>query len=87
MLSAVAEMLDPLHKVKHSDFATQISNEQISVEVGSTENCILKNIRLTVGPNQPSVQWVRGVSSQGVKWPGCEVDDRLLLVPYIYDYS
>jgi len=71
-------MPDPLHKVKHSDFATQISNEQISLEVGSKENCILKNIRLTVGPNQPSVQWVQGVSSQGVKWPGCEVDDRLL---------
>jgi len=33
---SVAEMLDPLHKVKHSDFATQISNEQISLEVGST---------------------------------------------------
>jgi len=26
VLSAVAEMLDPLHKAKRSDFATQISN-------------------------------------------------------------
>jgi uncharacterized phage protein gp47/JayE len=26
VLSAVAEMLDPLHKVIHSDFAAQISN-------------------------------------------------------------
>jgi hypothetical protein len=30
VLSAVAEMLDPLHKVKHSNSATQISNEQMS---------------------------------------------------------
>jgi len=78
VLSTVAEMLNLLYKVMHSDFAAQISNEQISLEIGSTENCILKNIRLTVGPNQPSVQWVGGVSSQGVKWPRCEVDDQLL---------
>lgn len=71
-------MLDPLHKVMHSDFAAQIGNEQISLEVESTENCILKNIRLTVEPNQPSVQWVGGVSSQGVKWPWCEDDYQLL---------
>jgi hypothetical protein len=68
----------PMHKVKHGDFAAQISNEQINVEVGSTDNCIFKNIRVTVGPNQPSVQWVPVVSSQAVKWPRCEVDDTLL---------
>jgi hypothetical protein len=70
--------VDPLHKVKHGDFAAQISNEQINLEVGSTDNCILKNIRVTVGPNQPSAEWVPVASSQEVKWPGCEVDDRLL---------
>ena len=78
MLSAVAEMLDPLHKVKHSDFATQISNEQISVEVGSTENCILKNIRLTVGPNQPSVHWVRPDLSPRKNSPGVILTSHLI---------
>ena len=77
VLSGVAEMLDPLHKVKHSDFAAQLVMNKC-LEVGSTENCILINIRLTVGSNQPSVQWVRGFSSEGVEWPGCEVDNRLL---------
>jgi hypothetical protein len=33
---AVAEMLGPLHKVKHSKFAAQISNKKINLEVGSS---------------------------------------------------
>jgi hypothetical protein len=31
-------------------------------------------IRTALGPTQPSIQWVPGALSLGVKWPGCEAD-------------
>jgi hypothetical protein len=63
VLSAVVEMLDPLHKVKQSDFAAQIINVQINLEVGNSEHCISKTSGLAVGPNQPPIQCVQGVPS------------------------
>jgi hypothetical protein len=30
--------------------------------------------RSALGPTQPPIQWVQGVLSLGLKWPGCEAD-------------
>jgi hypothetical protein len=37
--------------------------------------------RPALGSTQPPIQWVQGVLSQGVKWPGCEADHHLQLLP------
>jgi len=37
--------------------------------------------RMALRPTQPPIQWVPGALSLGVKWPECEADTHLHLVP------
>jgi hypothetical protein len=60
-----------------SDGSNLLWAEQLrgwSSSPGRIRNSLLNVIRSALGPTQPSIQWVLGAPSLGVKRPGCEDD-------------
>jgi hypothetical protein len=49
--------------------------------VGARNFSIHYASRTALGPTQPPIQWVPGALPVGVKWPECEADTQLNLVP------